>query len=69
VVAVVELQPGREPSPELEAELVGHCRAGLAHYKCPQAVEFIDELPRQDNGKIYKRLLRERFRSREGGTA
>jgi long-chain acyl-CoA synthetase len=69
VVAVVELQPGREPSAELEAELIEHCRAGLARYKCPHAVEFIDELPRQDNGKIYKRLLRERFRSAAGGTA
>ena len=69
VVAIVELQPGRVPSPEMADELVGHCRTNLAHFKCPQAVEFIDELPRQDNGKIYKRLLRERFRSREGGTA
>jgi long-chain acyl-CoA synthetase len=69
VVAIVELQPGRVPSPEMADELVEHCRANLARFKCPQAVEFIDELPRQDNGKIYKRLLRERFRSREGGTA
>jgi long-chain acyl-CoA synthetase len=69
VVAIVELQPGGVPSPEMADELVGHCRANLAHFKCPQAVEFIDELPRQDNGKIYKRLLRERFGSREGGTA
>jgi long-chain acyl-CoA synthetase len=69
VVAVIELQPGREPSPELARELVAHCRARLAHYKCPQLVEFMDQLPRQDNGKIYKRVLRERFRSRQGGTA
>jgi long-chain acyl-CoA synthetase len=69
VVAVVELQPGRVPSPEVAEELVEHCRANLAHFKCPQAVEFIDELPRQDNGKVYKRLLRDRFRSQEGGTA
>jgi long-chain acyl-CoA synthetase len=69
VVAVIELQPGREPSPELARELVAHCRARLAHYKCPQLVEFMDRLPRQDNGKIYKRVLRERFRSRQGGTA
>jgi acyl-coenzyme A synthetase/AMP-(fatty) acid ligase len=25
-------------------------------------VDFVDELPRQDNGKIYKRLLRDRYR-------
>jgi acyl-coenzyme A synthetase/AMP-(fatty) acid ligase len=29
-------------------------------------VEFIDELPRQDNGKIYKRLLRDRFNHGQG---
>jgi long-chain acyl-CoA synthetase len=69
VVAIVELQPGRAPSPEMAGELVEHCRANLAHFKCPQSVEFIDELPRQDNGKIYKRVLRKRFRSRAGGTA
>jgi long-chain acyl-CoA synthetase len=69
VVAVIELQPGREPSPDLARELVDHCRARLAKYKCPQLVEFTDRLPRQDNGKIYKRVLRERFRSRQGGTA
>jgi long-chain acyl-CoA synthetase len=69
VVAIVELQPGGVPSAETVDELVEHCRANLAHFKCPQAVEFVDELPRQDNGKIYKRLLRERFRNREGGTA
>jgi len=39
-----------------------HCRQRLARFKCPRNVEFVDELPRQDNGKIYKRLLRDRYR-------
>ena len=68
VLAVVELQPGTAGSPELAAELVEHCRSRLAHFKCPRRVEVTAELPRQDNGKIYKRLLRERFRSEHGGT-
>jgi long-chain acyl-CoA synthetase len=63
VKAVVELQPGVEPTPELADELVEHCRARLAHFKCPRTVDFVDELPRQDNGKIYKRLLRDRYRA------
>jgi len=63
VKAVVELQNGVNPSPELAAELIEHCRSHLAHYKCPKSVDFVDELPRQDNGKIYKRLLRDRYRS------
>jgi long-chain acyl-CoA synthetase len=66
VVAVVELQPGLDGTPELAAELIEHCRARLAHFKCPQVVEFAAELPRQDNGKIYKRLLRDRYRNGDG---
>jgi long-chain acyl-CoA synthetase len=63
VTAVVELQPGWTAGDELAGELVEHCRARLAHFKCPRRVDFVDELPRQDNGKIYKRLLRDRYRS------
>jgi long-chain acyl-CoA synthetase len=63
VKAVVELQPGLAPSAELADELIEHCRARLAHFKCPRTVDFVDELPRQDNGKIYKRLLRDRYRA------
>ena len=63
VVAVVELQPGLDGTDELAADLVEHCRARLARFKCPQAVEFTAELPRQDSGKIYKRLLRDHYRN------
>ena len=63
VKAVVEVQPGVAPSEELAADLIEHCRAQLAHFKCPRSVDFVDSLPRQDNGKIYKRLLRDRYRA------
>ncbi len=63
VKAVVELQPGAEASPELQSELIEHCRQRLAHYKCPRGVDFVATLPRQDNGKLYKRALRERYRA------
>jgi long-chain acyl-CoA synthetase len=62
VLSVVELQPGLEPSDELAADMIEHCRARLARFKCPRRIEFTTELPRQDNGKIYKRLLRDRYR-------
>ncbi|HUP84818.1 MAG TPA: AMP-binding protein [Acidimicrobiales bacterium] len=62
VKAVVELQPGIEPTPELASELLEFCRGKLAGFKCPRSLDFVDELPRQDNGKIYKRLLRDRYR-------
>jgi long-chain acyl-CoA synthetase len=62
VKAVVELADNRAPGPELAAELIDFCRERLASFKCPRSVDFVDQLPRQDNGKIYKRLLREQYR-------
>jgi fatty-acyl-CoA synthase len=59
---VVELQPGHDRSAELAAELIEHYRARLAGYKCPHRIDFVDQLPRQDNGKIYRRTLRDRYR-------
>jgi long-chain acyl-CoA synthetase len=61
VVAVVEPKAGYPPTPELAAELVAWCRDRLAHFKCPRSVEFVVALPRHDNGKLYRRRLREMF--------
>ena len=61
VKAVVELVDPGAAGPELEAELLAYCREHLATYKCPRSVDVIDELPRSDNGKLYKRVLRERY--------
>jgi long-chain acyl-CoA synthetase len=68
VLSVVELQPGLTGSAALADELTEHCRGRLAHFKCPRRVEFTDELPRQDNGKIYKRLLRDHYRDGSDGS-
>ncbi|MGH8920545.1 MAG: AMP-binding protein, partial [Actinomycetes bacterium] len=61
VKAVV--QPGDHASAgaDLEAQLIAHCLQQLAAYKCPRSVDFTTELPRDPNGKLYKRLLRERY--------
>ena len=61
VLAVVEPKAGVEPSDDLAAELTAFCRQRLASYKCPREVAFVDQLPRQDNGKIYKRRLKDLF--------
>jgi long-chain acyl-CoA synthetase len=61
VLAVVELEAGFSPSPDLRDELLEHARARLARFKCPRAIEFVDDLPRQDNGKVYRKVLRDRF--------
>jgi long-chain acyl-CoA synthetase len=41
-----------------EASVIAHCRANLAHYKCPTSVDDVDALPRNPSGKILKRELR-----------
>ena len=61
VKAVVQPIDGVEPGPELERELIAFCREHLAHYKCPRTIDFEDELPRLPTGKLYKRLLRDRY--------
>jgi long-chain acyl-CoA synthetase len=61
VKAIVELTAGVEPSDELGAELIAHCRERLAGYKCPRSVDFRDNLPRTEAGKLYKRLLRDEY--------
>jgi long-chain acyl-CoA synthetase len=63
VLAVVELKPEVARSEALASELLAYCRDRLAHYKCPRAVEFVTDLPREDNGKIYKRRLRDAYRT------
>jgi long-chain acyl-CoA synthetase len=68
VVAVVEPQPGLEPSEALATELIEWCRARIAHYKCPRRVDFVEALPRHDNGKLYKQVLREQYRSASADT-
>ncbi|KQT46367.1 acyl-CoA synthetase [Aureimonas sp. Leaf454] len=53
-LAFVELKPGREASAE---ELLEHCRARLARFKCPKEIRFSD-IPKTSTGKIQKYVLR-----------
>jgi acyl-CoA synthetase (AMP-forming)/AMP-acid ligase II len=61
VKAVVQPLDGLKPGPDLEAELIAYCRTHLAGYKCPRTVEFDPQLPRDPNGKLYKRRIRDRY--------
>ena len=61
VKAVVQPMPGVEAGPELERELLAFCAVHLARFKCPRSIDFQDELPRLPTGKLYKRLLRDRY--------
>ncbi len=56
VVAVVQLA-----GPACADELDAFCRAHLSGVKVPRRFDFVDELPRHDTGKLYKRLLRDTY--------
>ncbi|MER7518480.1 acyl-CoA synthetase [Streptomyces sp. NPDC126499] len=61
VKAVVEPAEGHEPGPELAAAVLAHCAGRLASYKRPRSVDFIAHMPRDPNGKLYKRRLRDPY--------
>lgn len=46
---------------QLEADLIAFCRQSLSPIKCPRSVDFAAELPRHPTGKLYKRLLRDKY--------
>jgi acyl-CoA synthetase (AMP-forming)/AMP-acid ligase II len=58
IKALVVLRPGQSAS---ERDLIDHCRARLAHFKCPTSVELRDALVRTATGKLQKFKLREPF--------
>jgi long-chain acyl-CoA synthetase len=61
VKAVVEPVEGVEGGPELEAEILAWCTDNLAKYKTPKSIDFTTEMPRDPNGKLYKRKLRDPY--------
>uniref|UniRef100_UPI001EFCC2BF AMP-binding enzyme n=1 Tax=Streptomyces sp. COG20 TaxID=2838871 RepID=UPI001EFCC2BF len=61
VKAVVEPAEGYEAGEALAAEILAHCEQRLAGYKRPRSIDFIAAMPRDPNGKLYKRRLREPY--------
>jgi len=61
VKAVVQLAASVVAEPALEQELIAYCRERIAHFKCPRSVDFVAELPRMENGKLLKRLIKDRY--------
>lgn len=64
VTAVVAPKEGVEPGDALAENLKEHARRGLAPFKVPKHVFFVEDLPRNTAGKILKRELRARFSER-----
>jgi long-chain acyl-CoA synthetase len=61
VKAVVQPMPGITPGPDLAQELISFCGESLSRQKVPRSIDFETELPRLPTGKLYKRLLRDRY--------
>jgi acyl-coenzyme A synthetase/AMP-(fatty) acid ligase len=61
VKSVVILKAGVLQDTEIARELVEYARAHLAHFKCPRTIDFAEDLPRDDNGKIYRRRVRDQY--------
>jgi acyl-CoA synthetase (AMP-forming)/AMP-acid ligase II len=61
VKAVIQPMNWADATPELAEELVAYCRQQLSAMKCPRSVDFERELPRHPTGKLYKRLIRDRY--------
>jgi long-chain acyl-CoA synthetase len=61
VKAVVQPMPGIPPGPDLADELILFCSQSLSRQKVPRSIDFEAELPRLPTGKLYKRLLRDRY--------
>jgi len=61
VKAVVQPRDMADAGPALAEELIGFCKQHLSAIKCPRSIDFEPELPRHPTGKLYKRLLRDRY--------
>src|SRR5262245_17760315 len=61
VKAVVQLADPDAASPKMANELIEYCRDRIAHFKCPRTIDCEAELPRSATGKLYKRLLRDKY--------
>jgi 2-aminobenzoate-CoA ligase len=60
VKAFVVVRPGTETGDETVRELQDFVKSRIAPYKYPRAVEFLDALPRTENGKLQRFVLRQR---------
>ena len=61
IKAVVQPAAGVTPDDALTAELLAFAADRLAKFKIPRSVDYVEELPRDPNGKLYKRKLRDPY--------
>ena len=68
VKAIIEPAAGVAPTEALAQELLDFVRSRVARYMVPRSIDFIDQMPRLPTGKLYKRLLKERYLAAAGAT-
>jgi long-chain acyl-CoA synthetase len=61
IKAVVQPAAGAEPGPTLTADLLAYLSERVARFKLPRTIDYAPELPRDPNGKLYKRRLRDPY--------
>jgi long-chain acyl-CoA synthetase len=61
VKAVIEPADGIAAGPALAEEILAYARERMATFKCPKTIDFTPQLPRDPNGKLYKRKLRDPY--------
>jgi long-chain acyl-CoA synthetase len=61
IKAVVQPADGIAPGPGLTAELLAFLGGRIAKFKLPRTIDYVAELPRDPNGKLYKRRLRDPY--------
>jgi long-chain acyl-CoA synthetase len=61
IKAVVQPAPGAKPGPALTEDLLAFLGDRLARFKLPRTIDYVTELPRDPNGKLYKRRLRDPY--------
>jgi long-chain acyl-CoA synthetase len=62
VKAVVQPVDWDTADDALASELIDWARQQLSHVKVPRSIDFLQELPRGDNGKLYKRILMDAYK-------
>ena len=66
VIAVIQPMDWADAGDDLRAELMAYARNNLSHVKAPRVLDFMQELPRHQTGKLYKRLIRDAYWGKEG---
>ena len=63
VKGIVQLIDPPKAGEVLAQELIEYCWQTVSKIKSPRSIDFVTELPRRENGKLYKKLLKQQYRN------